>query len=326
MKKYSCAAATKTGRRQNNQDNYMLAGRFAPLEHGHSADSCGGKTDKPFFAAVCDGMGGEASGERASFEVCSVLADAAGGLGDSFEANKAAAGRAILRANERICDIMRGGDTGRMGSTLTAVLLQDDRLYYTNLGDSRIYLLRKGKLYQLTKDHTEGQTMVDAGLLTAEQLKTHPSRNKLSLHLGIFPEEVALEPAEYADLRLSDGDRFLLCSDGVYGALGEEELASVLGGSETAEERAEKLVDRAYANGSRDNMTALVIDVSAARKLLLPIIIAVGIIAAAAAVLLIRLPGGKNRWESSPQKEPITLSPEESAQPSETASGDRGGE
>ncbi len=281
----------------------MLGGRFAPLEHDQEAFCCAGKTKTPLFAAVCDGMGGEAFGERASFEACSALADAAGSLGESFEANKDAIGKAIIEANERICSIMQSEMTGRMGSTLAAVLLQDDRLYYTNLGDSRIYLLRDGKLHRLTKDHTEGQTMLDAGILTAEQLKTHPSRNKLSLHLGIFPEEVSIEPAAYTDLQLAGCDRLLLCSDGVYGALEEGELISILGGSGTAEDRAGMLIDKAYGNGSRDNMTAMVIDIKDSRSVLLPLAV-IGsclALAAAAAVLLMNCsadaPGNENRTE-----------------------------
>lgn len=285
MKQYSCAVTTKTGRRHNNQDNYMLAGQYASLDHDLSAAQSSGKTSKPLFAAVADGMGGEASGERASFEACAELSAAAASLGNSFESNKSAIAGAILRANARLCEVMQRENAGRMGSTLVAVLLQGDRLYYTNLGDSRIYLIRGGKLYQLTKDHTEGQAMVDAGVLTQEQLKTHPSRNKLSLHLGIFPDEMTIAPAKYDDIELAHGDRVLLCSDGVYGVMEPEQIVAVMTGAGTAKERSEKLVDTAYANGSRDNMTALVIDVEKRRSLLAPLIIG-GIGIAAAAVAL----------------------------------------
>ena len=273
MKRYSCAVVTKTGRRRNNQDNYMLAAKYAPLDHDFSSEVCSGDTSKPLFAAVCDGMGGEESGERASFEGCAELAAAANALGKDPVQNKSLVDSAIIRANARLCAIMKQDDMGRMGSTVISVLLQNDTLSYTNLGDSRIYMLREGKLYQLTKDHTEGQAMVDAGVLTPEQLRTHPSRNKLSLHLGIFPDEMYVEPAKYADIELHAGDKLLLCSDGVFGVLEPSVITTILGEKTAPAERAAKLVDTAFESGSKDNMTAMVIDIADKKRPVFPFVI-----------------------------------------------------
>ena len=272
MKKLFSAVITKTGRRRNNQDNFMLGGKCAELVHDAFAYMCEGKTNSPFFAAVCDGMGGEAYGERASYEACVELAGVLDKLTKDFDANKKLICESIIRANERLCDVMRKEETGRMGSTVSSVLIQGDTLFYTNLGDSRIYLLRDGTLTQITKDHTEGQSMVDAGVLTAEQLKTHPSRNKLNRHLGIFPEEMVLECAVYDDIKLRQGDKLLLCSDGVFGVFDNEAMASILSEKTSVEERAAKLVDTAYANGSKDNMTAMVIDIKNAMPAIFPVI------------------------------------------------------
>lgn len=284
MKKLFSAVITKTGRRRNNQDNFMLGGKCAELVHDAFAYMCEGKTNSPFFAAVCDGMGGEAYGERASYEACVELAGVLDKLTKDFDANKKLICESIIRANERLCDVMRKEETGRMGSTVSSVLIQGDTLFYTNLGDSRIYLLRDGTLTQITKDHTEGQSMVDAGVLTAEQLKTHPSRNKLNRHLGIFPEEMVLECPIYDDIPLQAGDKLLLCSDGVFGVLDNEAMASILSERTSAEERALKLVDAAYAGGSKDNMTAMVIDIEKTVAAYVPIIYGVGAVCLASLI------------------------------------------
>ncbi len=265
MKHIIAAAATQTGRRKNNQDNFMLSGMYAELAHDAFAYRAEHDSDRPFLAVLCDGMGGESSGEVASYIGCKTLSAACGALTEDFSANKQIVTKAVLAANDRLCELIRNGETGRMGSTVVAALIQNDFLYYTNLGDSRMYLLRSGKLIQMTKDHTEGQMMVDAGVLTPEQLLTHPSRNKLNRHLGIPREEMHLECPVYRDVALLPGDRILIASDGVFGALSVPEITVILSGSAAVEEKAAQLVDLAYRNGSKDNMTAFVIEIENAR-------------------------------------------------------------
>lgn len=320
MKNYSSAAITKTGRRRNNQDNFMLGGKYAELNHDTFTYKCEGKTKKPFFTAVCDGMGGEASGERASYEACKELAEVSAKLTGDFAANKMLVCDSILHANTRLCDVMQNEGTGRMGSTVISVLIQGDTLFYTNLGDSRIYLLRNGVLRQITKDHTEGQSMVDAGVLTEEQLKKHPSRNKLNRHLGIFPEEMVLECPTYEDIKLKAGDKLLLCSDGVFGVLEGAQIVSILSEKTSAEERAAELVDTAYASASKDNMTAMVIDIENAMPVLLPVICSASAIALCVLLALI-VKGSLNSKTGTPDHTDTTAEPTEIAtdQPAETA-------
>ena len=260
----------------------MLGSKCAECDHDAFSYKFEGKSNTPFFAAVCDGMGGESFGERASYEACKELAEVQDKLTKDFAANKKLVCDTVLQANTSLCDLMQTERNGRMGSTVISVLIQDDTLFYTNLGDSRIYLLRDGKLVQITKDHTEGQSMVDAGVLTEEQLKKHPSRNKLNRHLGIFPDEMVLECPVYEDIPLQSGDKLLLCSDGVFGVFDNEAMASILSEKTSAEERALKLVDTAYANGSKDNMTAMVIDIEKAAPAYLPIICGAGALCLAA--------------------------------------------
>lgn len=261
MLKLSCAAITKTGRRHNNQDNYSIMGKCAPLDHDARSETFVCESSKPFVASVCDGMGGESFGERASFIACSEISDAAAKLTSSFSNNKKLVSEAILHANALICKTTESDDIERMGSTVASVLIHGETLWFTNLGDTRIYVLRGEELTQITKDHTEGQSMVDAGVLTQEKLKTHPSRNKLSQHLGIFPDEMKLECPAYGDIQLQGGDKILICSDGVYGSVSDENIAAILRLKCSEEMMADKLIAEAYENGSKDNMTAMVISV-----------------------------------------------------------------
>lgn len=312
MIRLSSAAVTKTGRRRNNQDNFMLGGICAELNHDTFAFTCEGKTKAPFFAAVCDGMGGEASGERASYEACAELAGVTGKLTDNFDTNKKLVCNSILRANARLCEVMQSEETGRMGSTVISVLIQGDTLFYTNLGDSRIYLLREDVLKQITKDHTEGQSMLDAGVLSAEQLKTHPSRNKLNRHLGIFPEEMVLECPVYEDIKLKAGDKLLLCSDGVFGVLENEQMTAILSEKIPAEERAAKLVDSAYTNGSKDNMTAMVIDVEKAMPAFMPVVYSAAALGFCALLAFI-ISGALKHKANAPDRNGATAEPTGSA-------------
>ena len=103
--------------------------------------------------------------------------------------------------------------------------------------------------------------MVDAGILTQEQIKTHPSRNKLNRHLGIFKEEMILECPVYEDIPLLDGDKVFICSDGVFGAIDNEKMISIISEPISVGERVKKLIDSAFEHGSTDNMTALIIEV-----------------------------------------------------------------
>ncbi|MDO4543772.1 MAG: protein phosphatase 2C domain-containing protein, partial [Clostridia bacterium] len=260
MKQYSCAAVTKTGRRRNNQDNFCLDGAGAPLNHT-TERSVTSKEDEPFVALVADGMGGEERGEYASYLASQRFCRVSLRSGAKRAENARQIHEAILNSNADICSEMRSSGSKRMGSTVVSALIQDGVLNYTNLGDSRLYLLRKGRLTQLTEDHTEAQLMLNAGVLTKEQLKNHPSSNKLSRHLGIFPEELQLDIPHYDEITLKDGDTLLLCSDGVWGVLSEPEIARILSTAGEAKDCAEALTDAAFSAGSRDNMTALVIQV-----------------------------------------------------------------
>jgi protein phosphatase len=141
-----------------------------------------------------------------------------------------------------------------MGTTLTAASSIGTDLFLVHVGDSRAYLYRQGKLAQLTRDHTLIQKLVDSGLLTPEQAKTHKLRNVLTNVLG------GGEPGVVADihrLQLADGDRLLLCTDGLTEGVSDEQLAELLRLYPKPADACQALVEAALNAGGRDNITLI---------------------------------------------------------------------
>jgi protein phosphatase len=144
------------------------------------------------------------------------------------------------------------------GTTLTAMLWSGSRLALVHVGDSRVYLLRDGELFQLTDDHTVVQSMVDDGRLTADEAASHPQRSVLirALHDG------AQAPADVQLRDVRAGDRYLLCSDGLHAVVAAETLTAVLGTVSDPDAAAGRLVDLANEAGGPDNVTCVVADIS----------------------------------------------------------------
>ena len=250
------AAHTHTGRvRSNNEDNFYLEGRYREnVEQGEDAAVCR-SDDRCFLAAVADGMGGEELGEEASLMAVQALKPC------TFQEIPSEAENAVRRGNDRICEEMERRGNRRMGSTLTALYVDDGKAVCCNVGDSRGYLLRGGKLSQLSVDHNKAGRMVELGVLTPEQAARHPSRHELTQHLGIFADEMVIEPAMSQPVKLEDGDLFLLCSDGLTDMVSPEDMKKVLSGKALPQEMVKELIQLALEGGGRDNVTAIVLQI-----------------------------------------------------------------
>jgi protein phosphatase len=144
-----------------------------------------------------------------------------------------------------------------MGTTLTAVLLQGDRLGLLHAGDSRAYLLRRGALYQLSHDDTFVHGLLDGGVISREEARLHPQRNLVVRALIGRDSRFSL-----ADFQITEGDRLLLCSDGISDVLTDDQLAEALAGS-NLEHCADLLVALALRSGTRDNATCIAAEVVA---------------------------------------------------------------
>lgn len=204
---------------------------------------------------VADGMGGHDDGAVASGTIAE-LVEAIPAAGDAALLLAAFEGR-IIEANRRILAHAADHGLSVVGSTLAALLLHSGHWACLWCGDSRVYLLRQGRLARLTRDHTSVRDMVDQGLLTEEQAEVFPGRTMLTRAVGVDPE-VALD---MEDGPLAPGDRFVLCSDGLTGHVADREIAT-LAADRPPREAATALVELALARGGHDNVTVVVVAVA----------------------------------------------------------------
>ena len=213
--------------------------------------------------AVADGMGGHNAGEVASAMAIEYLRGVAlGGVAsaEAFAQVVRDLNNAIFSAATATTD-QRG-----MGTTLTAAALLDStsetdqpsQIVIANVGDSRTYLLRSGELRQLSVDHSYVQELVTEGLLTIDEARTHPRRNIVTRALGID----AQVSVDTWTIPMFDGDRFMLCSDGLVDEVPLDEITEMMREHTTPQQVAERLVTAAKWHGGRDNITVIVLDVS----------------------------------------------------------------
>lgn len=266
MIKYRVIAISETGAvRDNNEDNLYLNGEWrhgseVNVPYWHYLDKT---TDASLFV-VCDGMGGESYGEEASLIAVSGLLAIEDRLRHSSKQDFADLMQSyLLMVNQEICDRIRSHNGLRMGTTFSSLLIRQKTARCINLGDSRIYLYRQGKLKQLTVDQTQAQKLADLGLILQSEVKTHPEHNRLVQHLGIFPNEYKLEPAMTPEIALQEGDYFLLCSDGLTDMLLDENIRKILANTNDIKLAAEDLVQKAIIAGGKDNITVILIAIDA---------------------------------------------------------------
>lgn len=229
---------TDVGRRRaHNEDSYLA--------------------EAPLFV-VADGMGGHSAGDVASAAVVDRLHE----LTDRPSVDEAAVEAALQRATEDIAVAAEGTELG-VGTTATGAFLSEGehgelRVTVFNVGDSRVYRHVGTELEQLTIDHSLGQELVDRGQLDRADLDTFEQRNVITRAIGA--------PDQAADswlMPVTNGERMLICSDGLSAEVGEEGIRAILTMSGRPEAAAEALVETANRNGGRDNITVVVIDVIA---------------------------------------------------------------
>ena len=231
------------------------------LVRSHNEDSFLIRT--PCFA-VCDGMGGHAAGEVASSIAVETIGEKAPATADDT-----LLGAAIEAANQAV---IKGAEEGRgkpgMGCTASAALIDGNRMAIAHVGDSRIYLLHAGTLVRVTRDHSYVEELVDAGQITADEARVHPSRSIITRALGSDPDMYA----DHFSIEVSNGDRVILCSDGLSSMVPDSEIESLAVSSATPQQAADNLVSAALTAGGADNITVIVVDVlndgvaAAARK------------------------------------------------------------
>lgn len=210
------------------------------------------------LVAVADGMGG-----RNRREVASRLAVET--LKEVFAADRTAEGLvdAVRAANRAVWERAEADpDLQGMGTTIAAAARVTDggeeRLAIVNVGDSRVYLLRQGQFSRLSSDHSLVADLVRAGELSEADARIHPERHVLTSVLGVGPD---IEP-HVASTGLTRGDRLLLCSDGLFNELSDEEISTTLDAIAEPNAAADQLVRLAKDHGGSDNITVVVVDIT----------------------------------------------------------------
>ena len=210
------------------------------------------------WAVVCDGMGGMAAGNIASELAVTVISRA-------FEDNLSASSSpgfitglmktAVEAANAAVFDAAgRQPECHGMGTTAVAAVVTETKAFFAHAGDSRAYLLREGRLTQITTDHSIVQSMVESGQLTADEAEHHPNRNIITRAVGVNSDiEVDLSETE-----IGEGDIVLLCTDGLTNCVDVEQIFETLVNTEFSVV-AERLIALANRNGGTDNITVAAI-------------------------------------------------------------------
>lgn len=221
-------------------------GRVRP----HNEDSFDVLPDRGVFV-VADGMGGHERGEWASAVVVEHVRNAF--LPDDFDAASTTLADALHAAN-RVIWAAAQESSAQIGSTAVVVLIRGNRFAVLWVGDSRAYLVRGGRLIQLTRDHTQVQAMVDRGLMPAEAARGHPLGHVLARAVGVEP---TVEVDVVCDA-VEEDDVFLLCSDGLTGQVDDAEIGAMLAVSDQ-EGSTRRLVELTLTRGAPDNVTVIAV-------------------------------------------------------------------
>jgi serine/threonine protein phosphatase PrpC len=240
------ACKTDLGRvRENNEDKFEY---YVPEDDGMLAS-------RGHVYLVCDGMGGHAAGQIASELTAKTFIEVY--LHHPSEDPSVAMASGVTAANRFVCQIGQAIPSRKgMGTTLSGLILLQDKAYTVQVGDSRIYRLRQGELLQMTHDHTWVDEQIRAGVLSPADAETHPYKHVLTRAVGT---EGDVQP----DIELHDlkqGDLYVLCSDGLTTHVSDERLAQIMGEG-VPSEIAWKLVGEALLGGGSDNTTVLVVRV-----------------------------------------------------------------
>lgn len=224
-----------------------------------------------YVALVADGVTSTEGGAQASRIAVDAVGAALAERPDTRETLSEWLANAILHANEEILfEAKRNPQWKGMSTTIVLAALAGEKLYVMNLGDSRAYLLRAGRLYQLTADHTWAQAAYEAGTITAAEAQHHPGRNQLQRYLGgqhtvnvarglIAPDASHME--EY--LLVQPGDALLLCTDGIYRRLAPDFIGqTMVAHPGDPQSVVDTLVATATAYGEIDDITALAVEIS----------------------------------------------------------------
>lgn len=237
--------ATDVGKkREENQDSFFT----------HSFDSENG------FAVICDGMGGQNGGNVASTMACDIISDkllsSESFVGFDDEQIKELLVDSVSLANSKVYEasLTQSGCKG-MGTTVVVLLIVKGNVYIAHIGDSRAYIYKDKTIFQLTRDHSLVQELVEQGKISEDAAKTHPNKNMITRALGVSLRV----DIDFLETQLKRGDAILLCTDGLTNMVEDETIQKVLE-EEKGQNVCDKLIDLANGAGGMDNITVVVVE------------------------------------------------------------------
>ena len=240
---------TAQGKRKINQDSFICIDYSAAAPHATLG----------YFALVCDGMGGYLDGEIASQlavmnardYIFEMLSDDRA-LSESFDAASALTTMSE-RAHEAICAERHERGDIVMATTFVGAFLSDSRATIGHIGDSRVYRIRNGNAERITNDHSPVGRLLREGKITEKESHDHPDRKLVKASLGFSEAD-----PEITEIELADGDVLVFCCDGIHDFLDGEDIAKAAAQYDTANDKAQAIVDAALAADSNDNCTVVV--------------------------------------------------------------------
>lgn len=235
--------------RNNNEDNFCFNLKNMEEQNNGSEIIKVKCTNEDYFTfAIFDGMGGEEKGERASYIASTILREYL----KEHKNEEMNWNEYVELANDRICEEIYGKD--RMGTTMAGSQFCKDYISISNIGDSRIYILKDGKLIQISVDHNEAKLQEKFNI-------NKNSKARLTQHLGIKKEEMIIQPF-ITQIQYDDVQKILICSDGITDMLSDNDIEKILCQSSDSVNAIEVLIEKAMENGGIDNTTVMVFDIS----------------------------------------------------------------
>lgn len=249
------AAISDSGRiRKENQDNLYCVGKYRISVDSEQQYRCDGIVNDNAFFAVADGMGGEANGAEVALGLvrglCTLVPPITNELLMGY----------LHNYNSSVCDMIEQHNGERMGSTFASLSIHNGIAEMANIGDSRIYLFRETKMQCISKDDTLVRMLLEKGVLSVEQAKKHPDRHRLTQHIGVFPDELLIEPHTTSFI-IKSGDIFLICSDGLTDALEDRIISGILSQKAEVVQKVNELFEMAYLT-TKDNITIIVVEIT----------------------------------------------------------------
>lgn len=250
----------------NHEDNFFMNGTYLTSDlQNQMSDTIfcffnDSSTSKVKLFAISDGMGGHNAGEVASRICVEKLSSVYEELQNDSSLKDVVMHlqSAISEINTTVYDLScRYQHLRGMGATLVLVAFFENECAVLNVGDSRAYLLFHNNLIQITKDHTEGQRMLDLGLLTRKELSGFPARKNLNRYIGYCPNGYVLRADEYYPVW--ESDLLLLCSDGISDYLSDSRMTEILSSEKNLEVAGKQLINEAVVSPTADNTTVILI-------------------------------------------------------------------